>query len=212
VRFLPAWLKLARDLPTQWSDARLVLTVDDPQEAERAASLLAAVHPLRRGNTIDLHCERSRGLGEEAVGRLLERLDDAGITGTLAVQSASAGRSAAPADPRSLAAVWDIAVATLPADWSDLMAEVALTSSDHLERAALLMSPANPTRVGRDATLRFRVARRFGYGVSGEMFHRCLERVDVDGIPGQLNILWALSDTHNVGTQGPVWRVGGKAV
>jgi hypothetical protein len=27
-----------------------------------------------------------------------------------------------------------------------------------------------------------------------------------------LNIVHALSDTDNVGTQGPVWRVGGKAV
>ena len=32
------------------------------------------------------------------------------------------------------------------------------------------------------------------------------------GSPGRLTILRALSDTHNVDTQGPVWRVGGKAV
>ncbi|MHB8641604.1 MAG: hypothetical protein ACYDA3_01775 [Gaiellaceae bacterium] len=212
MRFLPAWLRLARDLPQRWEDARLTVTVDDPQQAEHAASLLASAHPLRRGNAIGLHCERRSGVGEEAVGRLLQRLDDAGITGTIAVDSASAGRSVARAALRPLAAAWVAAVATLPADWSDLMAEVALPSSDYIERAALLMSPANPTRVGKQPKLRFRVARRFGYGVSAEMFHRCLERVDVDAIPGELNILWALSDTHNVATQGPVWRVGGKAV
>ena len=32
------------------------------------------------------------------------------------------------------------------------------------------------------------------------------------GVTYVLNILWALSDTHNVATQGPVFRVGGKAV
>jgi hypothetical protein len=212
VRFLPAWLTLARDLPQRWEDARLIVTVDDPEQAERAASLLAAAHPLRRGNEIDLHCERKDGIAEEAVGRLLQRLDDEGITGTLVVESASSGRPGAPAARRLLAAAWDAAAATLPADWSDLMAEVTLPSTDYLDPAALLMSPANPTRVPGEPKLRFRVARRFGYGVSAEMFRRCLERVDVDAIPGELNILWALSDTHNVATQGPVFRVGGKAV
>jgi hypothetical protein len=61
---------------------------------------------------------------------------------------------------------------------------------------------------GRSA-LRFRVARRFGYGASPEMTHRCLERLDSEDISATLNIVHALSDTDNVGTQGPVWRVGG---
>jgi len=44
------------------------------------------------------------------------------------------------------------------------------------------------------------------------MTARCLERVDAEGVPGVLTILRSLSDTHNVATQGPVWRVDGKAV
>ena len=44
------------------------------------------------------------------------------------------------------------------------------------------------------------------------MTARCLERVDEAGDPGRLKILRILSDTHNVATQGPVWRVEGKAV
>jgi hypothetical protein len=60
--------------------------------------------------------------------------------------------------------------------------------------------------------LRFRVARRFGYGASAEMARRCLERLDDSGIPGQLRVLHALSDTKPVYTQGPVWYVGGRAV
>jgi len=59
---------------------------------------------------------------------------------------------------------------------------------------------------------RFRVARRFGYGASPEMFRRCLERLDGEGIGGTLRILHALSDTKPVSTQGPVWYVGGRSV
>jgi hypothetical protein len=44
------------------------------------------------------------------------------------------------------------------------------------------------------------------------MARRCLERLDDSGIPGQLRVLHALSDTKPVYTQGPVWYVGGRAV
>ena len=44
------------------------------------------------------------------------------------------------------------------------------------------------------------------------MVRRCLERLDARGIEGRLTIIHALSDTKPVGTQGPVWYVGGKAV
>jgi hypothetical protein len=44
------------------------------------------------------------------------------------------------------------------------------------------------------------------------MARRCLARLDENGIPGRPTILRALSETDNVATQGPVWRVGGKAV
>ena len=39
-----------------------------------------------------------------------------------------------------------------------------------------------------------------------------VERVDSAGIPGTVRVLRLMSDTHPVGTQGPVWYVGGKAV
>ena len=44
------------------------------------------------------------------------------------------------------------------------------------------------------------------------MAERCLERCDAAGIRGSVRILQALSDTKLVGTQGPVWLVGGKTV
>ena len=52
-------------------------------------------------------------------------------------------------------------------------------------------------------------ARRRVRRVAG-MVGRCLERLDDDDIPGEVRVLRALSDTHPVGTQGPVWYVGGK--
>jgi hypothetical protein len=56
------------------------------------------------------------------------------------------------------------------------------------------------------------VARQFGYGASPGMTRRCLARLDEERITGRVEILRALSDTRPVGTQGPVWRVGGRAV
>ena len=106
--------------------------------------------------------------------------------------------------PATLAEQWDAAVAHLPADWSDLQAEIVLRSSDHLERAALLAAPVNPTRPRGTLALRFRGARRFGYGVSAAMARRCLERLDDEGIRGELNVLGVLCDTDPVATQGPV--------
>ncbi len=113
---------------------------------------------------------------------------------------------------RTLADAWSAALLTLPEDWSDLYAELTLRSSDHLEHAALLTAPLNPLRVGNTLSLRFRVARRFGYGASPGMVRRCLARLDEEGMPGTLEIIHGLSDTHNVATQGPVWRIGGRSV
>ena len=44
------------------------------------------------------------------------------------------------------------------------------------------------------------------------MTERCLQRLDGEGIRGDFRVLWALSDTNPVYTQGPVWYAGGRAV
>ena len=75
-----------------------------------------------------------------------------------------------------------------------------------------MLAPVNPARAGKRLAYRFRVARLFGYGASEEMARRCLERLDQEGITGEVRILHALSDTKPVSTQGPVWYVGGKTV
>jgi hypothetical protein len=211
VRLVWQWINLERELPPNWSDVRLALKVRE-QDADRAAALLGGANPLRRGDSILLFVSRSGGFGPEALRRALLRLDRQGIGGTLELAGVTEAEEAPEAGPAPLAAAWNAEVAKLPADWSDIYAEIVLRSSDHLERAALLTAPMNPTRPGKTLALRFRVARRFGYGVSPAMARRCLERLDEEGISGELNVLGVLCDTDPVATQGPVLRVGGKAV
>jgi hypothetical protein len=215
VRLADEWRQIERELPDDWSDARLLLRVSVPEEAERAASMLTPLTPGRSGGEIRFYtARRGAGAGPDAVSRLLRRLDREGIRGELELVSVERPQPAvvaAEAEPR-LAEAWDQALAAVPPDWSDLYAELELTSTDHLERAALLLSPVNPARYGGKPGFRFRVARRFGYGATPEMVRRCLERLDADGITGQLRILRVLSDTDPVATQGPVWYVEGKAV
>jgi hypothetical protein len=111
-----------------------------------------------------------------------------------------------------LTASWDAAVAGLPADWSDLQAELQLISTDFVERASVLCVQCNPRRDGRRAALRFRCARRAGYGVSPEMARRCLERCDSENIRGAVVVLRVISGSRHVATQGPVWLAGGKTI
>jgi hypothetical protein len=100
---------------------------------------------------------------------------------------------------------------TLPPDWSDVLCELEVDSSDFLPRAALLGAPLNPMRVPHALAVRFRVGRK-GYGTSPIMARRCFERMDAESVTGQLEVVDALSDVGNVGTQGPVWRVAGRSV
>ena len=205
--------RIERGLPDDWADAQLQLVVRDEGRCDRAAALLGPGNPGRRGNRIRFAAaRRGAGLAPEAIRRLLRRLDEEGIAGRLVLTAASEAPQAELRPLRSLREDWDRAVAALPPDWSDVYAEVRLDSTDYLERAALMLAPVNPARYGGRTGLRFRCARTFGYGVSPEMAARCLERCDEEGITGHVEILRALSDTYPVGTQGPVWYIGGRSV
>jgi hypothetical protein len=214
MRLAEQWNAIEQGLDPRWRDARLELAIEDETARSRVLALLAPAGPGRSGNKIRFEATRTgTGVGPEAVRRLTQRIDEEGIGGTLAlVSSHQAQPEAVPARP-SLAEDWDAAIATLPADWSDLLCELELTSSDHVERGALLIAPINPVphntvRPG----FRFRAAHTFGYGAAPGMVRRCLARLDEEGIPGELRVVLALSDSRPVGTQGPVWYVGGKAV
>jgi hypothetical protein len=214
VSLVDQWREIERDLPDGWGDARLVLTVPDEPRADRAAGLLAPINPGRRGKQLRFYTAPSgAGHRPELVRRLLARLDAERVGGELELVSSGNPEPAAPEVARpTLAASWDASVAALPSDWSDAYAELELRSSDHLDRAALLLSPVNPSRFGGKPGFRFRTARRFGYGVSPGMARRSFERLDAESIRGTVRILRALSDTRPAQTQGPVWYLGGKAV
>jgi hypothetical protein len=214
VDLVAQWEVIEHELPDDWHDARVALIVADAARLDRAAALLGPLQPGRSGTAIRfLAARRGAGPSPGAVRRALERLDDEKIQGRLRLLGAGATAQAAiEAATRGLAHAWDEEVATLPGDWSDLYAEIELTSSDNLDPAALALAPLNPARYDASPGFRFRCARSFGYGAAPEMVRRSLARLDERGIPGQLRILWCLSDTRPVGTQGPVWYVGGKAV
>jgi hypothetical protein len=207
------WDVLQQGLPENWSVARLRLSVDNDRDCARAAALLGPANPGRRGAVTRFVALRGgAGPSPEMIRNLLSRIDAAGIHGELELVGADEAETAEELERPTLVAAWGEAVAGLPPDWSDLYVELELVSSDWLDRAALLTAPVNPARYGEAPGFRFRVARRFGYGASPEMTRRCLQRVDQEGIRGELRILRVLSDTQPVATQGPVWYVGGKVV
>jgi hypothetical protein len=213
MRLVEQWNGIEESLDPNWRDARLELTAADETQLQRAAALLAPAGPGRMGGAIRFYtARRGAGVGPEAVRRMLRRIDDEKIEATLTLVSSDA----APPEPvisrASLAAEWDAALAVLPGDWSDLLCDVELTSSDHVERAALLLSPLNPVQGTGRPGFRFRCAHSFGYGASSGMVRRCLARLDDERIPGEVRVLRAFSDTHPVGTQGPVWRIGERSV
>jgi hypothetical protein len=213
------WRMIQAKLPSDWAHVRLGLTPTNPQRLDRAAALLGPLAPGRAGETLRFEATLGgHGSSPAAVTRALRRLDLERIRGTLEligadeVAPAAHLRAASPAEEVPLAESWDALTASLPEDWSDLYAQLDLTSSDHLDPAALALAPINPLRYGPANGFRFRCARTFGYGASPGMTRRSLARLDERGIGGTLSILRVLSDSKPVATQGPVWYVGGKAV
>ena len=205
--------RIEEELPEDWSDARLQLTASDPGRAARATALLGPAGAGRSGNTIRFYtARRGAGIAPEGVRRLLRKLDEERIRGELELLGAAKAPLAPPKLRRTFAEPWDAALAALPSDWSELYCELELTSTDYLERAALLTAPLNPSRFGDTPGFRFRVASHAGYGVAPEMVRRCLQRLDDDGIRGEIRVLRVLSSSNHIATQGPVWYVSGRTV
>lgn len=213
VSLVAQWNRLERGLDPSWSDARLTLRVRDDRARSRTVALLAPAGPSVSGNEIRFYVDRrGGGVGPEAVRRMLRRIDEEGISGILELVSTGQRAPEPVVSRRTAAASWDEALAVLPADWSDLLCELELQSSADLERAAVLVEPLNPTqRTGRPG-FRFRSARLQGYGASPGMVRRCLERLDAEAIGAEVRVLRVLSGSRPVQTQGPAWRLGGRAV
>jgi hypothetical protein len=210
------WARVQEALPAGWSRAELRLTTADGRTATRAAAMLAPAQPFRPEQHVLRFASARDGsaTGPDAVTRLLRRLDEAGVRGhlELADTSAPVALEERPEPGLSLVASWQLAVKGLPPDWSDLYAEVRLESSDYIDPGAVLLAPLNPRRDGTRLALRFRAARRAGYGASPGMVERCFERCDGMGMQGSVEVLRVLSDTRLVATQGPTWLLSGKNV
>jgi hypothetical protein len=212
--------EIIRGLPRGWERARVELTVEEEDDSDRAALILAPATPGRSGRTFTLYVHGGTGRlapTPELVRRVVARLDTERIRARVRL-AGHEDAAEAPASPQaahargSLAGSWDSLVGRLPPDWSDLYAEVELDSSDYVERGALLLAPVNPARYGGPTTFRFRCASRRGYGVAAGMARRSLERLDEEGMTGRVRALRVLSDTSSAFTQGPVWRVDGRSV
>lgn len=205
------WDAIGSELPHGWARAQLRLELKDRDAADRAAALLGPAGPYRSAPTVLLFGVARDGthLSPDNLLRLLRRVP----SGTLSLSGSQAAPEPAPRrEITPLTESWDRAIAGLPADWSDLYAEIHLTSSDFVERASVLCIQCNPRRDGTRAALRFRAARTRGYGVAPEMARRCLERCDAENIQGSVSILRVLSDSKHVSTQGPVWLADGKTL
>jgi hypothetical protein len=206
------WKELGSKLPQGWQSAEIHLTLADASATEIAAQLLTPAQPFAT-DAVTLRFRMARdgsAPSSDGIQRLLSRLDERKIAGTLSIGATTTGTRAAEPAPTTLVASWEAELSHLPADWSDVFAEIELTSTDDIDRVSLLCVPLNPRRDGMRAALQFRTSARFGYGASTSMVHRCFERCDNDGIPGSVKVLRALSDTRPAGTQGPVWLTDGR--
>lgn len=218
MRAAEQWSQIENTLDPTWTEAHVAFT---PEGAVgEAAAVLAPLQPVRVRDELRFHVARTGG-GQERLKNTLRALDRKRVWGTLAlVDVATEAALPVPTPPAptltraraALATAWDELVGELPPDWSDVLCELELDSSDHVPRAALLGAPMNPTRVPDAIALRFRVSGKQGYGVSSQMARRCFERMDAEGITGRISVVYDLSDAENVVTQGPVWRVAGRSV
>src|SRR6266536_2261206 len=137
MRLVEQWNAIEPGLDPRWGDARLDLTIDDSARCDRAAALLGPAGPGRMGKAIRFTVARGgSGIGPEAARRLLRRIDDEGIAGRLVLHSSDEAPPEPAVSRASLADEWGAALALLPADWTDLLAELELTSSDHVDRGA----------------------------------------------------------------------------
>ena len=213
------WTLIEEQLGPDWDEARFSFSVEDAGAIGDAAAVLAPLGPGRSGSELRFQVQRKGG-GPDKLRNLLRRLDRKRIWGTLAlVESRVDTPTTAPAVEQdggpSLLEAWDAALTDLPPGWRDLLCELELDSTDYLPRAALLGAPLNPTRNPTETALRFRVSAGGGYGSYGTspgMARRCLERMEGDGITGRVRVVSVLSDTGYEATQGPVWRIAGRAV
>lgn len=214
MRLVDQWAEVERSLPQRWEEVRLTLRTEQPSELARAAQMLGPMNPCRVGDALVFYVCRAGGAsGPEAARRLFACLDRDRVWCMLSAGEVRDAAAVTPAKTTSAAAQWAAALETLPDDWSDLLGEIEVASSDQLPRVALLCAPVNPTRdLSTACFFTFRSAHRAGYGVSPAMAHRCFERIDEEGIVVRVGIRGVLADARNADTQGVVTVTGSRAM
>lgn len=219
VKLVDQWRAVEERLPEDWQEVRLRVRPEIPSELGEVARILGPMTVGRVGAALSFTVERAGGAaGPQAAHRLFGYLDDARVwcvletDATLTATEVGETVASSGTSPGSLADAWDAELGRLPGDWSDLLAELEIDSSDDLDRVALLCAPMNPARDGDRPAFTFRCARVAGYGVAPMMARRCFERLDETGLGGRIGVLRVLSDTDPVGTQGPTWIVAGKVL
>jgi hypothetical protein len=208
------WKTLGSELPEAWSSAELELKLEQRSEGELASRLLGPAQPYRpEPGVLRFRVARDGSApSTDGIQRLLRRIDAERVHGKLTLVSTSTREVVPEAPGESLVAAWDRAAQSLPADWSHVLGEIEVRSTDYVDRTSLDCVPMNLRRVGDTNRLRFRAARVFGYGAAPSMIRRCFERCDSDGIKGTVRIVNAVSSSDPVGTQGPVWMTAGTNV
>jgi hypothetical protein len=81
---------------------------------------------------------------------------------------------------------WQAIQQTLPEEWGNAQLRLIAPDREQAQRAAVLLSPAHPGRLGRVVT--FFAARR-GAGPSPDLVARLVQRLDREGIQGQLKLV-----------------------
>src|SRR5512147_3110754 len=149
MRAVDQWAAIQADLPEAWTGVRLAFEPEG--DVPEAAAILAPVGPGRAGGELLIHLSRAES-GADRLRNALGRLDARRIWGTLRLvdvevvveleTEAQATETTATAAPRRpLPEAWEALATTLPPDWSDVLCELELDSSDHVPRAALLGAP-----------------------------------------------------------------------
>src|SRR5262249_33756779 len=110
------WQALGSELPAGWSQAELRLEVGTPEQAAEAAALLGPAQPYRPSPTVLRFAAASDGttVSADLLTRLLRRLDDDRITGTLALAGVTEVLVEVEVLPPTLADSWLRALAELP--------------------------------------------------------------------------------------------------
>ena len=213
--------EILRGLPRGWERARLELTVEEAEEADRAAVILAPAAPGPPGRTFA--CTSRRGAGglgttPDWPGACSRGSTGQGIRGRLcgsprherrrqdAAPSAARPRgSARRSRPPGTRSCGDCRPTG-----RDLYAEVELDSSDYLERGALLLAPVNPLARGGPG-FRFRAASHAATASRRRWPGAASSGSTTRARGGRLRVLRVLSDTsrRHAGPRVARGRAGG---